>query len=241
LGAAWDDIADGITGRTGIMGNQLNGITDSIKQVGTQSALSFDEIANFAGGVAQSLHLAGVEATAMTQKLSDIQQVTGQAVSTKDLGKAFRLFDVSDVRTEIQTLQDLTAASQSTQIPINDLLTTLGNTGKASKEAGLDLQQTLGVLLTLEDAGVSFEKAGPALSIALKNWSKDGRDANVALAETITKIKISLTPVTTRPRRSWRRKHSARATSTFLMRSRAASSTSITSLMRCRSSPPQAI
>lgn len=189
LGAAWDDIGDTITGRTGIMGDQLNVITDSIKQVGSQSALSFGEIGNFAGGVAQSLHLSGDEATAMTQKLSDIQQVTQQAVDTRSLGKAFRLFDITDVNSEIQTLQQLTAASQATQIPINDLLTTLSNAGKAGKEAGLNLQQTLGVVLALEDAGVSFEKAGPALSIAMRNWSKEGRDANQALAETVTQIK----------------------------------------------------
>jgi hypothetical protein len=189
LGATWDDISDTITGRTGIMGDQLNAITDSIKDVGRQSAISFEDIGQFAGGVAQSLHLTGAEATAMTQKLADIQQVTKQVVDTRDLGKAFRLFDVTDVNSQIQTLQQLTAASQATDIPINNLLATLSNTGKASKEAGLNLQQTVGVMLTLEDAGVSFEKSGSSLAIFLKNAAKDGRDANQVLAEGITQIK----------------------------------------------------
>lgn len=189
LGATWDSVSDNITGRTGIMGTQLSSLVNTVKQVGAQSAISLEDIGQLAGGVAQSLHLSGDAATQMTQKLADIQQWTKQTVNTKDLGKSFRLFDITDVQTEIATLGQLTAASLSTNVPINNLISNLNTTGRASHEAGLNLQQTLGVLLTLEESGVSFESAGTSLTMAMRNWAKEGRDSNVALGETISKIK----------------------------------------------------
>lgn len=189
LGAQWDDIGDSITGATGKMGADLEPIINSVKQVGEHSALSMNAIGGLAGGVTASLHLTGEAATQMLQTLADIQQVTSQPVDTKELGKTFRLFNITDVQDEIGVLNQLTAAYQSTGIPIDTFITSLSSTGKASKEAGLNLQQTLGLVLSLDEAGVGFEKAGPALTFALKAWAADGRDSNKALAETVTQIK----------------------------------------------------
>src|SRR4029077_20440098 len=83
LGAQFDDMADGITAKTGIMGSQLDSMMESVKNVGRNTAIPLQDIANISAGVAQSLHLSGTAADAMTQKLADLQQVTGQGVDIR--------------------------------------------------------------------------------------------------------------------------------------------------------------
>lgn len=188
LGAQWDDIADGITGRTGKMGDELDGIVESVKKVGQTTAVSLGDIGNIAGGVSQSLHLTGDDLTRMTEQVASLQQVTGQAVDTKQLGKTFRLFDIDGVDGQIDALNHLLTMSQDTDVPINSLLTTMQQAGKTAQQFGLDFGQTAGLLGAFEDAGLDAEKTSTGLSLALKNLAKDGQDPVTGLQQTVTEI-----------------------------------------------------
>jgi len=188
LGAQWDDIADGITGRTGKMGDELDGIVESVKKVGQTTAVSLGDIGNIAGGVSQSLHLTGDDLTRMTEQVASLQQVTGQAVDTKQLGKTFRLFDIDGVEGQIDALNHLLTMSQDTDVPINSLLTTMQQAGKTAQQFGLDFGQTAGLLGAFEDAGLDAEKTSTGLSLALKNLAKDGQDPVTGLQQTVTEI-----------------------------------------------------
>jgi Phage-related minor tail protein len=190
LGAQFDDMADGITAKTGIMGDQLNTMMESVKNVGRNTAIPLQDIANISAGVAQSLHLSGTAADAMTQKIADLQQVTGQGLDIRGLGKAFRLFDVKDVQDQVNALNGLVDASQKTGKPLDELIGSLQNTGKTAKEFGFSLGETVGILSTFEDAGLSADSAANALSLGLKNIAKSGStDVKQSLEDVVAQIK----------------------------------------------------
>lgn len=189
LGAKWDDIGDSITGATGKIGPEVDAMVASIQQVYENSTLSAEAITKFGEGAMTSLHLSGGAAKEMVQALSDIQEVTGQIVETRDLGKSFRMFDIKDVQAEKDMLDDLRGASQATQIPINNLVDSMLKMGPAAKQAGLDAQDTLGVILAMNEAGLDANQFGQAMATAMRRWATEGKDANTTLDETIAQMK----------------------------------------------------
>ena len=189
LGAQWDDVADGITGRTGKMGADLDSVMGAVERVSLNRAVATKDIGQIAAGVSQSLHLTGAPLQQMTQQLADLQQVTGQVVDTRELGKVFRLYDVEGIQAQTDAVGQLRAMSQATDIPINQLLTTLGSAGKYTKQLGLNLQETAGLFSVFEEAGLGTEKVGASLAIALKKLAKDSDDPVGALDQLIDRIR----------------------------------------------------
>ena len=189
MGAEWDKIGDSITGTTGAMGAQLDGIVESVRAVSRESTLASEEIGKLAGGVYASLHLSGQSLTEMTDQLSKLKELTNESVDTKDLGKAFRMFDIQGVEQQKAALNELLAVAQATQTPINDVVNNLLKIGPAGKEAGLGLNDTLGMIIAIEEAGGDVEKLGPIMTAAMRSWAKEGRDANQALDQTVSQIK----------------------------------------------------
>lgn len=188
LGAQWDSISDGITARTGKIGSELTAITDVVKDLGTVTAVPLQNLGDIAGQVSQSLNLTGQPLQEMTQTLAELTQL-GRNVDIRGLGKTFQIFDVTDSRSQIDMLNELNSVSQSTGIDINQLITSLRDSGKTASQFGLSMGQAAGLLATLDEAGVDVTKTSASLSIALKNLAKDGRDPAEGLRETVSEIK----------------------------------------------------
>ena len=189
LGSQLDDVGDRIAGRTGKIGGDLDAINDSVRRVGSNTAAPIGEIGDIAGQVVQSLGLTGPALDTMTKRLADLHALSGENVNVRELGKAYRLFDINDITGQTRALDSLNTVSQKTGIGVNELIGTLTSTGKAAKEFGLGFGQTAGLISSLEEAGVDFTKAAPSLSIALKNFAKDGKAPAQGLRDTITEIK----------------------------------------------------
>lgn len=186
LGSQWDAISDKISFRTGASDEVLSGITDSVKRVASDTAAPLEVIGDIGGQVAQSMKLAGPELDAMTQRLALLQE-QGNPVGTRDLAKAFNVFGV-EAKDQADTLDHLFNVSQSTGIPLQELVGTLTSAGRATKQFGLDAGQTAGLLATFERAGLSGDATTKALTIALKNFSNQGKEAGPALTEAIQRI-----------------------------------------------------
>lgn len=189
LGAQWDDIGDGIAARTGKMGSDLKSVTDVVRSVGSDVAAPLSQIGDVAGRVSQSLRLSGQPLEDMVRTVSQLNELTGEQTDVRGLGKAFRQFGVDSTGDQMDALEGLASASRATGVSVNDLIGVMNSAGKPAKELGLDFGQTAGLVTTLEEAGLDFTKAAPSLSIALKNFAKDGREPQQALRDTITEIK----------------------------------------------------
>lgn len=188
MGVMWDEVTDSIAGRTGKIGDDLDSLTSSVKNVADTTASSIPEIGNIAGQVSQSLRLTGEPLEVMTKRLADLNALTGESVNVRELGQAYRLFGV-DVRDQVPALDSLYNASTATGIPIGELIKTVGSAGPAMKEFGLDFGQSASLVATFEEAGLDANGAVNGLRVALKNFAADGREPQQALRDTITEIR----------------------------------------------------
>lgn len=185
LGAAWDDVGDSIATRTGKVGQDIESITDSVKNVAKDTAAPLEDIGDVAGRVVQSLHLTGKPLEEMTKNISILNEKTGDKLGIRELGKAFRLFGVNVQEDGVKSLDALYSASADTGIPLNELITTLTGKGAvAAKQFGLDIGETAALLTTFEQAGLPLNETINGLAIALKQVPDQG-----ALAGRINEIK----------------------------------------------------
>lgn len=186
LGAQWDAIGDSIYMATGQSEAGMAGITDSIKRVADDTAAPLDAIGKISGQVVQSLKVTGPVLDAMTQRLAILEQA-GNGVSPRNLAKAYNVFGI-EAGDQAATLDKLFNVSRDTGIPMEELVQNLNNAGRATKQFNLDAAQTAGLLASFEAAGLDSSKTTQALTIALKNFSKEGKDAGPALAAAIQQI-----------------------------------------------------
>lgn len=189
VGARWDSISDDMLIKTGLVGTAFDNLQDSVLRVGSTTAASFEDIANVAAGVTQSIHITGNSFDVLTKQIADYKTMTGDNLNMVQLGQVFRGFDVQAGEMS-RTLDQLFGVFQRTGIPVSQLVSQLQGAGSAARVAGLDLGQTAGLIETLNRAGVDASKGLSGFRIALGNLAKSGQggDPTQALANLISEI-----------------------------------------------------
>ena len=188
LGSTWDDIGDGISIRTGKMGDELGRITGIVRDLGAETAAPLESIGDIAGRVSQALGLTGNDLREVTQNIANLSQMTGEMLDIRDWGKASRIFDIAD-NEQVAALNSLFNASQATGASVNELVTSMTTAGKSATQFGLGFGETAALLSSFEQAGVDINRIAPAMTIALRNFANAGREPQQALRDTITEIK----------------------------------------------------
>jgi TP901 family phage tail tape measure protein len=188
LGSTWDSVGDSIALRTGKLGADLDAITTSVRNLGGETAAPLETIGDVAGRVSQSLGLTGAQLEDMTKTLAEYQAMAGEQIDVRGLGKSFELFDIQP-DDAMSALDSLYESSVETGLSINDLIGSMNNAGKAAQQFGLGFGETAGLLSTLDEAGLDFNRVAPSLTIALRNFAKAGQEPQQALRDTVAEIK----------------------------------------------------
>ena len=188
LGAQWDDVADGITARTGLMGDELNAVMEQVTEVGLATGASFSELGEIAAQTAALMGSSGDQVGELMAYISGLNELTGQSTNIRQLAMFYRVFGV-EADKQVDTLNQLYGAFTTTQIPVNDLIGMLVKAGPTFKQFGLDAGQTAGMLAQFTEAGVDPEKAITGLTKGLKAAADAGQDPQRMLTDVIAKIK----------------------------------------------------
>ena len=188
LGAQWDDVADSITARTGMMGAELDGVMDQVSRVALDSSAPFAELGDIAGRVSASLGSTGDQLGEITAYIGDLNALTGEQTNIRQLAMMFRVFNV-EAEDQVDVLNDLYGAFTNTQIPVNDLIGMMVSAGPKVKQFGMDINETAGLLGAFAEAGVNPQAAVDGLNKALRTFADNGVDAETGLANVVAKIK----------------------------------------------------
>ena len=188
LGAAFDDISDTITIKTGATGATLDSLTNSVKELGKSVPSSLGEIGNVVAETNRNLHLTGPALDAVAGTLANLNRLTGEQTDMRSLGKAFRGFGV-DAKDQVGALDSLFRASQRSGISVNDLLATVAKGGSTMRQFGLDFGQSAALVATFEEAGLDGEKATMGLTKGLATLAKAGQTGKEALSNAVGEIK----------------------------------------------------
>ena len=191
IGQAWDEIADGITAKTGAIGDRLDAITQSVKNVAVTTAAAPGDIAAVTAQLVQTLKLSGADLEMLTKQISDYNAMNSDApLDIRTFGKAMRQFGVTSASDMSDQLDRLNNIAQNTGIPLNNLVDSLKTAAPVAKEFKMPLDTVTQLLATFEDAGLDASSAAGALRIALGNIAANGTGEApvVQLQNIITKI-----------------------------------------------------
>lgn len=188
VGERFDAMADTVAIRTGKMGDDLDGLTESIRNVARESASSLEAVADIGARLSQSLDLTGAPLEDLTKQIADLNRMTGESLDIRRFGMMLRGFG-EDGRMAGDDLDALTAASQRTGIPLGDLVSTLQTAGPAARSLGLNLEETAGLIVAFEKAGVDANKTTAGLSKAAQQFAEHNINLETGLQDTITQIR----------------------------------------------------
>jgi len=188
VGERFDSIFDSVVGKTGLVGQELDNLEQSIMRVGTTTASSFEQIGDIATQITQSLHMVGDPLDDLTQRIANLERITGQSVNIRELGQLMRGFN-EDVANTPQVLNEMTDAFQRTGMSINEQVEALRGVGPVARTLGLDLEDTLNLILSLEKGGIDPGGVTAGLNKAAATFAEHNINLQTGLADTITQIK----------------------------------------------------
>lgn len=192
IGQAWDDLADGITAKTGAIGERLDAITQSVKNVAVETAAAPGDIAAVTAQLVQTLKLSGSDLELLTKQIADYNAMNSDSpLNIRDFAKAMKQFGITSASDMSDQLDRLNNIAQNTGIPLNNLVGSLKMAAPVAKEFQMPLETVTQLLATFEDAGLDATSAAGALRIALGNIAANGTGEApaVQLQNIITRIR----------------------------------------------------
>jgi len=188
MGKTWDDVSDNITRKTGLVGDALASVTDQVANVSRDTAASIEDIGKVAGDTVQSLKLSGDQLGVMTQRIVELNGLTGEETNLRQLGQVFRKFHI-DAGDQTNFLESLYQQYKATGVPINQLIDTIVKGGSVLSGFGLTLDQVGGLLGVFEQDGIPAEAAIRGLNIAFGKLVAAGKEPLQGLKDIVAQIK----------------------------------------------------
>lgn len=190
MAEAFSEAESTVVKATGATGAALDDLMQStMAAYAASKSGTLDETAAAIGEINTRMALTGDELTDVTGKFLDYANITGTNVvsSVQNVTKVMNQWGVEGDNVE-SVLDRLAYAGQISGASVDSLSSTLISGAASFQQAGLSLDNTIQMLADFELAGISGTTAITAMRTAVNNFSKDGRDANVALQETIEQI-----------------------------------------------------
>ncbi|WP_293308893.1 phage tail tape measure protein [Mycolicibacterium sp.] len=188
VGERFDAIFDSMSVRTGKAGDELDALSQSIRNVANNTASSFEEIGDIGGRIAQSLNLSGSPLEDLTKQVADLNRNTGEALNIREFSMMLRGFG-EDGRNAGAELDNLYTAFTKTGMPINEMVGALRSLGPAARSLGMDLNETAGFIDAFDRAGLDASNAVSALNKAASVFADNNINLKTGLQDTITQIR----------------------------------------------------
>ena len=188
----FDEGADNVIKATGATGDAAAELTKSYANVSRSIVGEFTDIGDALGEVSTRFGFTGKELEDTTTQFLKFADITGT-----DAKKAVELVSramnnagiSSDKYSDI--LDELAKASQISGISVDKLAETLTKNGATMRQLGFDTDETVAMLAQFEAAGVNSETALAGLKTAVKNWAKEGKNANDEFHKVVDAIKTA--------------------------------------------------
>jgi phage-related protein len=193
LGEQWISTFDAIEIKTGATGERLDGLKESVKEVAGNVPLSIGQVGNVVAAVSSSFKDTGEGVNQVSTEVGKLQSMVGN-IDLMKLGQGFRAFGIQgDAEQQVEVLNQLFAASQQTQIPINNLVAAFQRSAPVAKEFGMSIGQTVAVMAQFDQAGIDPARVMFTMSKAAQDAQKNHLDFGTVLQDTIVKIRAATT------------------------------------------------
>lgn len=188
----FDEGADNAIKATGATGDAAAELTKSYGNVAKSILGDFGDIGDTLGEVSTRFGYTGdalEETTRQFIKFADVNRVDAKTA----VELVSRAMNNAGIKSEdyAEVLDELTAASQASGLGVDKLAESLTKNGSTMRSLGFNTEETIAMLAQFEAAGVNSETALAGLKTAVKNWGKEGKNANDEFHNVITAIKTA--------------------------------------------------
>ena len=175
----FDEGADNAIKATGATGDAAAELQKSYGNVSKTILGDFSDIGDALGEVSTRFGFTGEQLEETTRQFIKFADVN-RTDATKSVELVSRAMNNAGIKSEdyAEVLDQLTAASQASGISVDDLAQALTKNGATMRQLGFNTEETVAMLAQFEAAGVNSETALAGLKTAVKNWGKEGKNAN---------------------------------------------------------------
>ena len=175
LGQEYQEATNTISAGTGATGKQLEGLTESFKDVWATVPQDSATVSSAIADVNTDLGLEGEELEAVTKSFLDASRVMGEDVNPliKSVTDSLIAFGEDTGGAEI-SLDRLMVASQAVGVPMTKLADTVVKFGPQLNAMGLNVDEATALVANMEAAGLSASKMMPGLNTAIKKLADEG-------------------------------------------------------------------
>jgi phage-related minor tail protein len=191
LGQEYQEATNTIAAGTGATGEQLEGLTDSFKNVWTDVPQDAAAVSSALADVNTELGFEGEKLEEVTKAFLDAGRVMGEdtAPLIKAVTDSLIAFGEDADGAEI-SLDRLMVASQAVGVPMTQLAQTVVDFGPQLATMGLNVDEATALVANMEAAGLSASKMMPGLNTAVKKLTSEGiTDISAGLKDMIDRIK----------------------------------------------------
>ena len=188
----FDEGADTVIKATGATGEEAQKLTESYANVSKSIVGDFGDIGSALGEVSTRFGFTDKQLEDTTKQFLKFADITGTDAKTavELVSRAMNNAGISsDNYSEI--LDELAAASQASGISVDKLADNLTKNGATMRQLGFNTDETIAMLAQFEAAGVNSETALAGLKTAVKNWAKEGKNANDEFHNVVTAIRTA--------------------------------------------------
>lgn len=188
----FDEGADNAIKATGATGDAAAELQKSYGNVSKTILGDFSDIGDALGEVSTRFGFTGEQLEETTRqfiKFADVNRTDAK----KSVELVSRAMNNAGIKSEdyAEVLDQLTAASQASGLSVDDLAQALTKNGATMRQLGFNTEETVAMLAQFEAAGVNSETALAGLKTAVKNWGKEGKNANDEFHNVVTAIKTA--------------------------------------------------
>lgn len=184
LGTQFDDISDNIRVKTGATGAALDGLNDSVKNIGRTVPVGLGQLGDIVADTNTALRITGPELEAVSGAIANLGRLTGENIDIRELGKGFRGFGV-EAKDMVPALDSLFRAGQNLGIGFNELVGSVVKGGSALRQFGLSFGESAALAAAFEEAGLDVTRSMAGLTRGLSALADKGKTGREALSETI--------------------------------------------------------
>jgi len=190
LGQEYQEATNTIAAGTGATGEQLEGLTQSFKDVWATVPQDAATVSAAIADINTEMGLEGAALEDVTKAFLDVSRAMGEEAGPmiKSVADSMLAFGVPAEDTRLQ-LDKLTAVSQAVGVPMGTLAATIVKFGPQLQTMGLSLDEATALVGNMEAAGLSASKMMPGLNTAVQKLAKEGvTDISAGLQEMISSI-----------------------------------------------------
>ena len=188
----FDEGADAVIKATGATGKEAEQLTKSYANVSKSIVGDFGDIGETLGEVSTRFGFTDKQLEDTTKQFLKFADITGTDAK-KAVELVSRAMNNAGISSEnySEILDELAAASQASGISVDKLAENLTKNGATMRQLGFNTDETIAMLAQFEAAGVNTDTALAGLKTAVKNWAKEGKDANEEFHNVVAAIRTA--------------------------------------------------